>query len=202
VLDLRAGRTRSLSVEILNGGAINLVIGTGTNEVSTVASAASLSFLAFAAAAGVENVASTWIRFGGDVANLVKKIGLQGVKSARANIVVLLFPCSNDRGELCERSQGGFQVPKLCEMRDHMFLMSEILEVLGHDTKVLAKVIKMGHVRLKYFFDGVDFLHGDDRIFADVLDEVHAGERGNTEGSGVVDVLNNEGAEALNNDSM
>ena len=123
------------------------------------------------------------------VANLVKKIGLQRVECASANIVVLFFPCGNDRGELCERLQGGFQVPKLCERRDHMFLMSEVLEVLGHDTKVLAKIIKMGHGGLKCFFDGVNFLHGNDRFFADVLNEVHAGERGNTEGSGVVDVL-------------
>ncbi len=49
-----------------------------------------------------------------------------------------------------------------------MLLMSEVLEVLGHDTKVLAKIIKVGHGRLKCFFDRVDFLHGDDRIFADV----------------------------------
>jgi hypothetical protein len=42
------------------------------------------------------------------------------------------------------------------------------LVVLGHDIKVLAKIIKVGHDRLKCFFDSVDFLHGDDRNFADV----------------------------------
>ncbi len=157
MLDLGTGRTRSLSVDDLNGGAITLVIGTGTNEVGTVASSTSFS-ICLCREIDVRN------RFGWDVGNLVKKVGLQEFECASAHIVFLLFSNGNSRKELCERSQGGFQVPKLCEKRDHMFLMSELLKVLGHDTKVLAKIIKMDHGGLTRFFDRVNFLHGNNRI--------------------------------------
>ncbi len=45
-----------------------------------------------------------------------------------------------------------------------MLLVSEVLEVLGHDAKVLAKIIEIDHGSLKDF-DRVNFLHG---VLADV----------------------------------
>ncbi len=79
-----------------------------------------------------------------------------------------------------------------------MFLMSEVLEVLGHKAKVLAKLLEVCRGGLEGLFDGVDFGHGDGRILADVVYQIHAGERSDTERSGVVDVLNDNESKALN----
>ncbi len=65
-LNLGAGRTSTLSGEVLNCSAVTLVIRTGADKVSTVALAAAsstsfafLAFWAFAAAAKDESVASS-----------------------------------------------------------------------------------------------------------------------------------------------
>ncbi len=60
-------------------------------------------------------------------------------------------------------------------------LVSEVLKVLGHEAKVLAKILEVCHGGLECLFDSVDFGHGDSRIFTDVVDQVHAGKRSDAE---------------------